>query len=407
MSMENIKNQLNEFLSDDELLEALMVLPEYKKGLKSKTDRLMALLDIYKIFIPNKASIDIYNRLYLALINSLDKKESIFERTLMNDNFRSIKKLKRYGVIGGLDSFKITGHAGLGKTTCIQRCSEVITERSVLISDNPYREIIPFIIVECTADGSFKSLLYNILQEVDLRLGTSFFVSNKHNTTTVDVLLAAVSNVLINHVAVLIIDEIERVANESRKGEILINFLTQLVNQSNVTVVFVGNDSSNKYFESREYLSRRTLGVSITKMEYDESFFNFCRILFKYQYTLTHIDFYSEHARILYKLSNGSPSVLVSLFVEAQKRAIIYGNERLDELTFESTFSDIFSNMISYSNVGRNNKINTYEPKAIRDNKSLEITTSEISFENILKLTDKDISKMLSIMSEHIAIEYV
>ena len=245
------------------------------------------------------------------------------------------------------------------------------------------------------------------MQEVDLRLGTSFFVSNKHNTTTVDVLLAAVSNVLINHVAVLIIDEIERVANESRKGEILINFLTQLVNQSNVTVVFVGNDSSNKYFESREYLSRRTLGVSITKMEYDESFFNFCRILFKYQYTLTQIDFYSEHARILYKLSNGSPSVLVSLFVEAQKRAIIYGNERLDELTFESTFSDIFSNMISYSNVGRNNKINTYEPKAIRDNKSLEITTSEISFENILKLTDKDISKMLSIMSEHIAIEYV
>lgn len=406
MSMENIKNQINEFLCDDELIESLTVLPEYKKNLITKSDRLLALLDLYKIYIPNQSTLDVYNRLYLALINSLDKKETIFERQLMNDNYRSIKKLKRYGIIGGLDSFKLTGHSGVGKTTCIQRCIEVITSKSVLVSNSPYREIIPFIVVECSADGSFKSLLYSILQEVDLILGTSFFVANKHNTTTVDVLLAAVSNVLINHVAVLIIDEIERVANESKKGETLINYLTQLVNQSNVAVCFVGNDLSNKYFESREYLSRRTLGVSMQKMEYDESFNDFCRILFRYQYTLKHVEFYSNYSRLLYKLTNGSPSLLISLFIEAQKRAIINGNERLDELTFESTFSDIFSNMIPYSNVGRKTRFDNYEPIVEKNDITYE-SNNKITFENILKFTDKDVRKMLSIMSEHITIEFI
>jgi hypothetical protein len=113
------------------------------------------------------------------------------------------------------------------------------------------------------------------LQEVDAKLGTTYFRANKHVTTTVDVLLAAVSNILINHVALLVIDEIERVANDSKKGQTLINYLTQLVNQSNVAICFVGNESANRYFEMKEYMSRRTIGISMQKMEYDEDYYSF------------------------------------------------------------------------------------------------------------------------------------
>jgi DNA replication protein DnaC len=146
----------------------------------------------------------------LALLNSLDKKNTLLETELANDNFRAIKGLKRYGVIGGIESFRITGTAGLGKTSSIHRCADAITGNKVLISTKPYKEIIPILFVECVADGSFKSLLYSILQEVDMRLGTTYFLANKHQTTTVDTLLASVSNVLINHVALLVIDEIGR-----------------------------------------------------------------------------------------------------------------------------------------------------------------------------------------------------
>ena len=57
--MDHIKEQLNKYLSGDELIKALTVLPPYQEGLTDIPDRLMALLDIYKIFIPSKSAPDI------------------------------------------------------------------------------------------------------------------------------------------------------------------------------------------------------------------------------------------------------------------------------------------------------------------------------------------------------------
>ena len=153
--MNDLKEQLNPFLCGDELTEALTVLPPYREGLTAIPDRLMALLDIYKIFLPGKSTQDIYNRLYLAILNSLEKKDSLLAVSLQNDNFRTIKGLKRYGVIGGLESFRVTGNAGLGKTTGVRRCSEIIADK-ILVGHDPYREIIPVLFIECVADGSFN-----------------------------------------------------------------------------------------------------------------------------------------------------------------------------------------------------------------------------------------------------------
>ena len=267
--MDKVKEQLNRYLCGEELIKALTVLPSYREGLVEIPDRLTALLDIYKIYIPSSSTLDIYNRLYIAILNSLDKKATLLEVGLQNDNFMAIKGIKRYGLIGGLESFEIIGTAGLGKTSSVQRCVDIIANK-ILISKKPYREIIPVLLIEAVADGSFKSLLYTILQEIDRLLGTNYFIENNHVTATTDALLAAVSNCLINHCLILVIDEIERVANDSRKGTTLINYLTQLVNQSNIAVCFVGNESANRYFETKEYMSRRTIGISIKKMGYDD-----------------------------------------------------------------------------------------------------------------------------------------
>lgn len=386
-------------------MEELLVLPQYRHDVTTIPERLMALLEVYKVFIPNKTIVDIYNRLYLALINSLDKKNTLFETQLLNDNYRAIKGCRRYGVIGGIESFRITGTAGLGKTSSIHRCAEIITGNKILISEQPYKEIIPILFVECVADGSFKSLLYSILQEVDTRLGTSYFTANKHQTTTIDVLLAAVSNVLINHVALLVIDEIERVANDSKRGDTLINYLTQMVNQSNIAICFVGNESANKYFEMKEYMSRRTIGLSIYKMKYDEEFYKFLKILFEYQYTLNKVELSPEYGRVLYKLTNGVPSMVVSLFIETQKSVILNGKERLDVKAFETTFKDNFSNMIPYLNLDS-------EDKSPRKKKDISIpdgmsVTNENVFSNVAILANKNPSTAISILKEKVYVEFV
>lgn len=403
--MDNVKEQLNKYLSGDELIKALAVLPPYKEGLESIPDRLTALLDIYKIFIPSKSTSDIYNRLYLALLNSLEKKNTLSEVGLQNDNFRAIKGLKRYGVIGGLESFRITGVAGLGKTASVQRCSEIITDK-ILTNSNPYREIIPILFIECVADGSFKSLLYSILQEVDRLLNTSYFVSNRHVTTTVDALLAAVSNVLINHVAVLVIDEIERVANDSRKGITLINYLTQLVNQSNIAICFVGNESANRYFETKEYMSRRTIGISIGKMNYDEYYYSFARILFNYQYTLRQAEFNAEFARLLYKLSNGIPSMLVSLFVETQRSVILNGSEELTPVAFETTFKDNFSTMAPYIEFDRNKIPVKRKVKEVNESKPVPIDEQYLLY-RIKEQSGRDFNKFIGLLKDSVNVEYI
>lgn len=403
--MDNVKEQLNKYLSGDELIKALTALPPYREGLTDIPDRLTALLDIYKIFIPSRSTLDIYNRLYLALLNSLEKKSTLLEVSLQNDNFRAVKGLKRYGVIGGLESFRITGTAGLGKTSSVQRCSEIITDK-ILISSNPYREIIPILFIECVADGSFKSLLYSILQEVDRLLNTTYFVSNRHVTATVDALLAAVSNVLINHVAVLVIDEIERVANDSRKGITLINYLTQLVNQSNIAICFVGNESANRYFETKGYMSRRTIGISINKMEYDDYYFNFVRILFNYQYTLKKVEFNAEFARLLYKLSNGIPSMLVSLFAETQRNVILSGKEELTPAAFEATFKDNFSTMAPYIELEKIKVPVKKEAAEVKINKTIPIDEQYLLY-RIKEQSGKDFNKFISSLKDYIAVEYI
>ena len=405
--MDNLVRQLNQYYSGDELLEKLTVLPEYNSKATTIPERLVALLDVYKVFIANETTVDIYNMLYLALLNSLDKKNTLLETELANDNFRAIKGLKRYGVIGGIESFRITGTAGLGKTSSIHRCADAITGNKVLISTKPYKEIIPILFVECVADGSFKSLLYSILQEVDMKLGTSYFLANKHQTTTVDTLLASVSNVLINHVALLVIDEIERVANDSKRGETLINYLTQLVNQSNVGICFVGNESANKYFQMKEYMSRRTTGVSMKKMEYDEVFYKFLETLFKYQYTKNKVEFSAEFSRVIYRLTNGAPAMVVSLFVETQKSVILNGQEKLDIKAFEKVFKENFSNMIPYLDLKTEEWVHVrQETIPVKLVEKVEVEESNL-FSNTCKVANKDSNRAVMILKEKINIEFI
>ena len=149
--MNKLVDQLNPYYNNEDLLNELIVLPEYKK-VNSISERLMSLLDIYKIFIPSTSTFDIYNRLYMSVVCSLEKKNTIEEVKLINDNYRSEKKYKRYGIIGGLESFRITGNAGLGKTSSVQRCIDIITGNRIIKCDNYYREIIPILFIECVAD---------------------------------------------------------------------------------------------------------------------------------------------------------------------------------------------------------------------------------------------------------------
>ena len=406
--MGNITSQLNDLLSGNDLIKALSSLPCVCTNLNSKKDRLIALLDIYKIYIPNKASVEIYNTLYLSILNSLEKKETIEEVELINSVGRN-RSIKKYGVIGGLDSYRITGLPGVGKSATISRIIDVICSGKVLANHRFKREIIPALVVECPADGSFKSLLYSILQQIDLKLDSNYFALNSGKNITTDYLLNVVSIVLINHVGVLIIDEIERVANDSSRGITLINYLTQLINQTNVGICFVGNEIANTYFAIKEYLGRRTVGVSVNHLEYDE-FADFCEVLFDYQYTYKKLTLNNGFIQSFYKLTNGIPALIVGLFVEAQKFAIINDISSISVEIMDKILNSMFANMLPHL---ENKKKNSVGKNKVKDDNILVFPKqrhnkeSEEVIHDIFKISYKDTDLFVNLLSKRIKVETI
>lgn len=96
-------------------------------------------------------------------------------------------------------------------------------------------------------------------------------------------LIGSVSQVALNHIGMLIVDEIQNVVN-SKNGKSLIGSLTQLINNSGISICMVGTPECNPFFEQAMQLARRSVGLQYQNMPYDAYFESFCKILFEYQY---------------------------------------------------------------------------------------------------------------------------
>ena len=67
--LSNIVRIMPTMKSGDDLFSALEVLPEYDKSICTADVpmRLMALSDLYRIYVPSQMSLEIYSKMYLAL----------------------------------------------------------------------------------------------------------------------------------------------------------------------------------------------------------------------------------------------------------------------------------------------------------------------------------------------------
>ena len=186
-----VANMLPTMKTGNQLISALTVLPEYNVSICNENEaiRLMALSDIYKIYIPSKMSQEIYSKLYLALLRSLMKKGTQLATEQQKQNFRAIMNQEYSGIIGGSDSFTIVGTSGIGKSSAISRAINLITENKVLEIEEPYAKIIPCLSVQCPFDCSVKGLLLEILRKVDEILGCNYYQSALRKKTTTDTLM--------------------------------------------------------------------------------------------------------------------------------------------------------------------------------------------------------------------------
>ena len=339
--MNNIMKKLPPMLSGKQLEEAMTVLPVFDPTIRfeNAADRLIALTDLYRVFIPNDLSREIYSKLYLALLRSLQKKESIARIRQGNENHKTYMQQTINGIIGGADSFTMIGKSGIGKSSAISRAVQLITEGRVIESDNPFTKIIPCVLVQCPFDSSVKGLLLEILRVVDEQLGSNYYVKSTSAKATTDMLIGTVSQVALNHIGILIVDEIQNVA-VAKNGRNLLGALLQLINCSGISIGMVGTPECTEFFSQAYQLARRSLGLQYDSMEYGSEFYNLCQILLQYQYVRHPMEVDDAVVRWLYEHTGGNVSSVVTLLHDAQEIGIMSGKDTLGFEELEEVYSD-------------------------------------------------------------------
>lgn len=327
----NVIRILPPMKSGDDLFSALEVLPEYDEAIRNGdvSVRLMALSDLYRIYVPSQMSLEIYSKMYLALLRSLQKKGTKLAVQQKNQNHKAILQQEYSGIMGGSDSFTIIGASGIGKSSAISRAITLITENRVIEVGNPYTKIIPCICVQCPFDSSVKGLLLEILRKVDEVIEGKYYQNALRARTTTDMLIGSVSQVALNHIGLLVVDEIQNVCN-SKNGKSLVGMLTQLINNSGISICMVGTPESAVFFEQAMQLARRSLGLRYDVMEYGENFREFCETVFSYQYVKQRTEITDSIMEWLYEHTSGNISVVVSLIHDAQEISILNGKEVLN-----------------------------------------------------------------------------
>ena len=409
--MNDILNQLSEMKSGKDLISELSVLPAYDDNIRSQsaTTRLVALSDIYNIYIPSTMSVEIYSKLYLALLRSLHKKSSRNAQIQRNENYKYICQKEHNGILGGSDSFTITGSSGIGKSSAIKRAIHLIAAKGVIEMKNPYTKIIPCVVVQCPFDSSVKGLLLEILRKVDEILNSDYYTKALKNRVTTDMLIGCVSQVSLNHIGLLVVDEIQNVVN-SKNGKSLVGMLTQLINNSGISIGMVGTPESNIFFEQAMQLARRSLGLQYGVVEYNQYFYDFCFTLFKYQYTKHKTDITDLIVQWLYEHSGGIISVVISLIHDAQEIAILNGKEKLNVETLNEAYKKRLTMLHGYiePTITRKGQTSPQRQKADEYISSTEmVMDTEKVIANIVSAAKEKGVDVIDLLQEKIAVEVV
>ena len=390
--------------SGDDLLSSMEVLPEYDESICTAEVpvRLMALSDLYRIYVPSQMSLEIYSKMYLALLRSLQKKGTKLAVQQKNQNYKAIIQQEYSGIMGGSDSFTIIGASGIGKSSAISRAITLITENRVIEVGNPYTKIIPCICVQCPFDSSVKGLLLEILRKVDEMIDSKYYQNALRARTTTDMLIGSVSQVALNHIGLLVVDEIQNVCN-SKNGKSLVGMLTQLINNSGISICMVGTPESAVFFEQAVQLARRSLGLRYDVMEYGTDFRKFCEIVFSCQYVETRTEITDGIMEWLYEHTSGNISVVVSLIHDAQEIAILNGKEVLNLELLNEAYQKRLSMLHGFIHVGQKKQTSNPKKKVsvtsagvripVREGDSGEVTIADLV--SVAKDGDVDIVQLL------------
>lgn len=246
-------------------------------------------------------------------------------------------------------SFTLLGISGVGKSTAVERILALYPQ---VIRHSRYQEQtlsltqLVWLKLDCPFDGSIKGLCLNFFDAMDQCLGTNYYSRySRYGRATTDEMLPSMARVgALHRLGVLVVDEIQNLSEAKSGGDKkMLNFFVQLINTMGLPVVLIGTHKA-RHLLAREFRqARRSTGQGCPvwdPMAYDETWQLFVESLWRYQFVRQPITLTPELSLILYDETQGITDFVIKLFMLAQIRAIVTGQETLTLTIFRSVAAD-------------------------------------------------------------------
>jgi energy-coupling factor transporter ATP-binding protein EcfA2 len=341
-------------LSKNDFVDLVSYLPETSDAYRTRDagNRIKKACELSKLVTPTTHFYELYSVMERMLFNSYSDRNPLKKKFKLNQYSLAIHKAimdRAWRKTSG-ESFIFTGPSGLGKSTVITKvasCFPQVIFHTEFNGEAFVQAQLVWIKVKIPSDAARKNFSILFLREVDKCLGTTYAIDNKNTSVGnyEDLFRTIVSTYKLG---MLIVDELQNLSVAKSGGdEVFLNFFSSLCDDLGVALVLVGTPNSTDVLSETFTATRRlTSGGDIHKDRFKKGDMNWKLLvsnLWKYQYVNTPkrlAKVVDKEIKILdeslfdeiYKLTQGIPSILTFLFIQAHIMAIEKPNQNNDEI---------------------------------------------------------------------------
>ena len=236
--------------------------------------------------------------------------------------------------------FAIIGVSGVGKSTAV---SSILQKYPQVIQHTHYKgrmldcKQIVWLKLDCSHNGSERGLCLSFLREVDRLVGTNYFAAYEKRAT-VDTLLTEMTRVASAYsLGVLLVDELQHIADARNDSRKLLNFFVTLENTIGVPVVLMGTPGALPLLQGDFRSARRCCAhgdIFWNPLQWDETvqyseWEMFLKQMWRYQWIRKPVDLSFDFMKAMYDETQGIEALAVILFILLQEEAIRNGTETI------------------------------------------------------------------------------
>ena len=328
-------------LSQAEFVDLATKLPIYEPSERQlpASERFHFIERLSRYFDPLSITIDLQQTICVLLMSGYISRNPVQPEYARRSRqiYSSIKakdghNLENYVTVPTTASrLTIIGESGLGKSTNLANILDIYPQ--VIIHPQYNVTQIVWLKVDCPHAGSLKGLCTDIFLAVDRLLGTNNFKKFGSKSNSEDQMLAQVVQIAhTHHLGLLVIDEMQNLANARRRRDDLLNFLVKMDNIIGIPVIRVGTNEAEPIFTGNFRNARRGTGegaVRWKRMENDSNWQFFVEGMWEYQWTKTEVSYCKEISDALYEQTQGIIDILIKLYKIVQWRAISLGGDEI------------------------------------------------------------------------------